>query len=241
MQRRLVRAAAAVTAAAALAALGGSSPVAASSTPNCPKPPRVDPTEFGHQIDNPYFPLKPGTTFRYRGTSEGEPSEDVMVVTNQTKTIIGVETTVVRDSVYVNGKLVEDTDDWYAQDDDGAVWYFGEDTKEFDANGNVVSTEGSWEAGKDGARAGIFMPGKPRVGQVFHQELARGVAEDCFQIVDLHASVDTPYVSSTNAMKTKEFTRLDPGVIDTKWYVRGVGMVRDKGPDDLIELVSVED
>jgi hypothetical protein len=219
--------------------VGMPGPASASSTPSCPKPPAVDPTNFsGHEIDNTYFPLPPGTTFHYEGKSGGDPSTDDVFVTHQTKTIIGVETTVVRDTLHVNGRLVEQTDDWYAQDDDGTVWYFGEDTKEFNRRGEVISTEGSWEAGRHRAKAGIFMPADPKVNQVFHQELAKGVAEDCFQIVSLHESVTVPYTSSDQAMKTKEFTRLEPD-IDHKWYVPDVGVVRDEGPDDHLELVSV--
>lgn len=159
-------------------------------------------------------------------------------VTNRTKVILGVTTTVVLDKVFIKGELVEDTEDWFAQDTDGNVWYLGEDTKELE-NGQVVSTEGSWEAGVDNARAGIFMPAGPKVGQVFKQEDAKNVAEDCFTIVDLHASVKTRFVSSNEALKTEEFSLIDPGLVDTKHYVRNIGLVRDQGSSDLLELVSV--
>jgi hypothetical protein len=142
----------------------------------------------------------------------------------------------------VKGKLVEDTLDYYAQDEDGTVWYFGEDTKELE-NGQVVSTEGSWLAGVNGANAGIFMPASPQVGQAFKQEDAKNVAEDCFSILDLNASVKTPYVSSDQALRTREFSLLEPDVIDNKWYVPGIGEVREatvQGGSDFLELVSVK-
>jgi hypothetical protein len=146
----------------------------------------------------------------------------------------------VRDQLFVKGKLAEDTQDWYAQDNDGTVWYFGEDTKELDKHGDVVSTEGSWEAGVNDAKPGVFMPAHPEVGQVFQQEFAPDVAEDCFKVVSLKASVDVPYVSSNHGLETKEWTRLEPGIFDHKKYVRRVGLARDQGPDDLFELVSVK-
>jgi hypothetical protein len=207
---------------------------------NCPKPPEFEAEDFeGDEIDNTYYPLEPGTTFRYEGESDGEDAVDVFRVTDKTKKILGVTTTVIRDRFYVDGELVEDTQDWFAQDEEGNVWYFGEDTKELE-DGEVVSTEGSWKAGVDGAKPGIFMPADPEVGDVYKQEHAKGVAEDCFEILDLDASVETPHVDSDEAMKTEEFTRLDPGVIDHKWFVPDVGMVRDEDPDGFIELVSVE-
>jgi hypothetical protein len=126
----------------------------------------------------------------------------VLAVTDGTKVILGVATTVVHDQVFVKGKLVEDTLDWYAQDATGNVWYLGEDTTELE-NGQVVSTEGSWEAGVDNARAGIFMPADPRVGQVFKQEDAKNVAEDCTSIADLNASVKTPFVSSNGRTENR--------------------------------------
>jgi hypothetical protein len=200
------------------------------------------PDQFVAGVDNPYFPLTPGTSFTYKGKLEEEPATDVLAVTDGTKVILGVATTVVHDQVFVKGKLVEDTLDWYAQDAAGNVWYFGEDTRELE-DGQVVSTEGSWEAGVDNARAGIFMPADPRVGQTFKQEDAKNVAEDCTKIADLNASVKTPFVTSNGALKTEEFSLLEPGVLDNKYYVRNVGLVREQtiqGGSDILELVSVK-
>jgi hypothetical protein len=231
-------AAAAVLAVAASLAMGDDKSV--STAKSCPKPPAL-PTAFATKIDNPYFPLTPGTTLRYTGKLDGQPATDVFAVTTATKTILGVRTTVVHDQVFAKGELVEDTDDWYAQDAVGNVWYFGEDTKELD-NGQVVSTEGSWEAGVDNARAGIFMPAHPEVGQSFKQEDAKGVAEDCTKIAALDASVKTPFVASQQALQTEEFSLLEPGVLDNKYYVGGIGLVKEQtvqGGSDVLELVSV--
>jgi hypothetical protein len=211
-------------------------PTSADSAPSCPRPPKL-PAEFVGQITNPYLPLTPGTTLTYKGKLDGESATDVFSVTNDTKVILGVTTTVVHDQVFVKGELTEDTFDWFAQDANGNVWYFGEDTKELE-DGQVVSTEGSWEAGVDNARAGIFMPATPQVGQVFKQEDAKNVAEDCSKIVDLHASVKTRYVSSSDALKTEEFSLLEPELLDNKYYVRDIGLVREQtiqGGDDVLE------
>jgi hypothetical protein len=236
MPWRMATAAGVIATALALAVTG----TPAASTPPCPHPPDIDPANFGGPIDNQYFPLKPGTTYKYKGNDEGDSAVDVVTVTHTTKQIDGVTATVVKDRLFVKGKLAEDTRDWYAQDKDGTVWYFGEDTKELDKHGKVVSTEGSWEAGVNDAKPGIFMPAHPQAGQVFQQEYAKGVAEDCFKVVSLGASVDVPYVSSHHALETKEWTRLESGKFDHKRYVRRVGLARDQGPDDLLELVSVK-
>jgi hypothetical protein len=241
MHRIVVGAVTAIAAAAllALAAIAAALVTAApaSSAPSCPRPASL-PGEFVGQIDNAYFPLKPGTTLTYRGKLDGRSATDVFSVTERTKVILGVTTTVIHDEVFIKGELVEDTEDWFAQDTVGNVWYLGENTKELE-NGQVVSTEGSWEAGVDNARAGIFMPAEPKVGQVFKQEDAKNVAEDCFRIVDLNASVKTRFVSSNEALKTEEFSLIDPGLLDNKHYVRNIGLVRDQGGSDFLELVSV--
>lgn len=193
-------------------------------------------------MTNPWFPLTPGTTYVYQGVKDGKPSRELLTVTHRRKTIAGAPCAVVDDRLYLSGKLEERTTDWYTQDAKGNVWYFGEATANIDQNGHVTSTEGSWEAGRDGARAGIFMPARPKLGQSFRQEFYKGHAEDHFQVVDLQASVSTPYVSSRRALLTKEWTPLEPGVIDHKLYVRGIGTVLEetiKGGSERNALVSV--
>src|SRR5262245_31828315 len=241
MHRKIAAAVAGITVGAVAVSIAALIPAApASSAPSCPRPSGL-PAGFVGLVDNPYLPLTPGTTLTYKGKLDGKPAKDVFSVTDRTKTILGVVTTGGREQGFIQGQLREDTEDWYAQDAAGNVWYFGEDTKELE-NGQVVSTEGSWEAGVNHARAGIFMPAAPEVGQVFKQEDARNVAEDCFKIVDLNASVKTPFVSSNQALKTEEFSLLEPGVLDNKYYVRDTGVVREQtgqGGNDVLELVSV--
>lgn len=195
------------------------------------------------RVTNQWFPLRPGTTYVYRGARDGQPSREVLTVTHLTKVIQGVRCTVVSDRLYVRGRLHERTTDWYAQDRRGAVWYFGEQTAELDAKGRVTSTEGTWQSGVDGAKAGIYMPARPRVGQSFRQELYAGHAEDHFRVLSLNVSVSVPYISSRHALLTKEWTPLEPGVIDHKLYVRGVGTVKEetvKGGSERNVLVAVQ-
>jgi hypothetical protein len=195
----------------------------------------IDPANFVAKVTNPWFPLRPGTTYVYLGTESGRPSRDVMSVTAQTKTILGVRCVVVHDNVYISGRLAERTSDWYAQDKRGTVWYFGEATAELDSAGNVTTTEGSWEGGADGALPGVIMPGRPKVGQSFRQEYYKGHAEDHFAIESLSTSVRVPYVSSGRAMRTREWTPLEPGSVEHKYYARGVGMIKD-GSAELVSL-----
>ncbi len=201
----------------------------------------VLPTRFATEVDNPWFPLKPGTTYVYRGHKDGKPSREVLAVTHLTKTIQGIRATVLHDNLYLGGKLEERTTDWYAQDTDGNVWYLGEATAELDRKGRVTSREGSWQAGVDGAEAGIYMPAHPKVGESFSQEFYKGHAEDHFKVVSLHAGVRVPYSSSKEALQTKEWTPLEPGLIDFKYYVRGIGTVKERAADgsELARLVSV--
>jgi hypothetical protein len=186
--------------------------------------------------------LRPGTTFVYVGEKDGAQGRHVVRVTAQTKTIRGVRCTAVEDRLYTHGRLGERTTDWYAQDARGNVWYFGETTAELDKSGRVTSREGSWQAGVDGARAGIFMPAHPRVGQTFRQEYYKGHAEDHFAVLSLDASVVGPYTASAHALLTKEWTPLEPDTLDHKIYVRGIGLVREetiKGGDERWELNDV--
>jgi hypothetical protein len=215
------------------------------STPAPAKPAKqaFDPSRFVHGVDNPMFPLKPGTVFRYRVMKDGKLSTEFMTVTNKTRRVAGVDATVVHDVVYTQGKPSEDTDDWYAQDRDGNVWYMGEATRELDRSGKTTTTEGSWEAGVHGARAGIFMPARPKVGQSFQQEYLKGHAEDRFLVVSLDDHVQVPYGAMDHALRTREWTPLEPGVIDRKYYVHGVGMVLEdtvKGGKERAELMSVK-
>jgi hypothetical protein len=203
--------------------------------------PAAQPLRFVARVDNPWLPFVPGTEWVYRGAKDGKPARDVVRVTDATRVIDAVRCTTVSDRLYLRGKLAERTTDWYAQDLRGNVWYYGEATAELDAAGRVTSTEGSWRAGVDGAKPGIVMPKHPRVGQTFRQEYYKGQAEDHFQVLSLATSVRVPYVTSKRALLTKEWTPLEPGVLDHKVYVRGIGMVKEatvKGGDERSVLVS---
>ncbi|MBF4768395.1 hypothetical protein ISU10_11515 [Nocardioides agariphilus] len=188
-----------------------------------------DPQLFKHPTDNPYFPLTPGLLTRLRGTDEGEHFKEKVVVTTRTRVVAGVTTTVVHDVVRrPDGTLAEKTDDWYAADQDGNVWYFGEDTATYDEQGRLEDREGSWEAGIDGAVAGIIMPADPRPSQAAYMEYAKGEAEDQAWVVQRLPSVKTPGGKYVGIVRTFEWSRLEPGVISQKFYARGRGIVLEK-------------
>jgi hypothetical protein len=202
----------------------------------------INPADFVSEVTNKFFPLHPGTTFFYEGSKEGVPGSNVTEVTHQIKNILGVNCTVVHDRVFENGVLAEDTFDFYAQDKAGNVWYFGEDTKELDANGNVISTEGSFEAGVNGAQAGIIMEADPRVGDHYFQENAPGVAQDEAQVRSLDKSACVPYGCFDDLLLTKESTQLEKGVVEHKYYAENVGFILGvlvKGGDERTELVRI--
>jgi hypothetical protein len=182
----------------------------------------IDPADFVAVIDNPFLPLKPGTKVRFGGAERIE-----ITVTTETKTILGVPTTVVRDQVFLNGELEEDTRDWFAQDREGNVWYFGEETAEY-RQGKVVSTRGSWEAGVDGALPGIIMLADPQVGDVYRQEFYEGEAEDIGEVTGVGGSITVPLGTFTDILVTEEWTPLEPNVRERKTYVPGIGVVETR-------------
>jgi hypothetical protein len=205
----------------------------------------LNPVDFVATIDHPYWPMRVGNRWVYEeAVGPGEPVQRVEVtVTDQTRTIMGIEATVVHDVVSEGGQVVEDTFDWYGQDRWGNLWYLGEDTKEFE-DGNVVSTEGSWEAGVDGAQAGIILPGNPRVGMAYQQEYYEGEAEDVGEILSLDAKAQVPFGRFENALMTADSTPLEPKVFELKFYARGVGpvlAVSVSGGSDREELVRFEE
>ncbi len=200
-----------------------------------------NPANFVARVDNPCFPLVPGTVYSYVGqTAAGVQTVEVEVA-RDTKVILGVSTTVVHDRVFQAGSLLEDTFDWYAQDTEGNVWYFGEDTKEYE-NGVVVSTAGSFEAGKNGASAGIIMLARSRVGDSYAQESAPGVAEDMATVLSLDKTVSVPYGTFAHCLQTMEWTPLSPGDREFKYYAPGIGQVltvSPRGGRERVELTAV--
>ena len=205
------------------------------------RPDLPPPEDFVAVIDNPYMPFLPGTRTVFEGVSDGERERNVVSVTDRTKVILGVTTTVVHDQVFsANGDLAEDTFDWYAQDRFGNVWYFGEDTAEY-ANGEVSSTKGSWEAGVGGAQPGVVMLAQPTVGESYHQEFLRGEAEDVGTVVAIDGRVSVPYGSFDHVLVTEDMTPLEPQILEHKFYAQGIGVVLERvlrGGQEVSRLVS---
>ena len=193
------------------------------------------------KIDNKYFPLKTGTIMIYNGTDEdGKSTSDIFTVTNDTKQIQGITTRVVNDSAFVEGDLVEPTADWYAQDDSGNVWYMGEFTTDLTNKKNPH--EGSWEAGVKGARAGIIMLAEPKVGDTYEQEFAKGEAEDKGTVLSLNENVSVPYGTFSKVLKTKDFSKLEPDIVENKYYAQNIGEVKElivKGGSEEMTLIQI--
>jgi hypothetical protein len=200
----------------------------ASTLPQGSEPVKLDPAEFTTEIDNPYWPMKPGSRWVYRETdSTGTRQRVVVTVTNKTKLIAnGITARVVHDVVTEGGKPVEVTDDWYAQDRAGNIWYLGEFTTEYE-NGRPTSTEGSFEAGVDGAQAGVIMPARPRVGLRYRQEYYKGHAEDRAQVMSFKEQVEVPFghFRRGRILMTRDLNPLEPKVLEYKFYARGIGPV----------------
>jgi hypothetical protein len=233
-----------------LSACGGDeknsvAPAAGNGLPQGSEPVELDPASFTADIDNRYWPMKPGTRWTYRELDEeGKQQTVVTTVTSGTKRIAnGITVRVVRDTVRQEGRVVEDTFDWYAQDKDGNVWYFGEDTRELDARGRVKTTEGSWEAGQHGAQPGIVMTAHPEVGDSYREEYRKGVAEDRGRIIRVGETRTTPTDSYHDVVVVAERTRLEPKIVEHKEYAPGIGLITEnviKGGDEKSHLARIE-
>jgi len=205
--------------------------------------PVVKVANFVKTIDNPYMPLTPGTTFLYSGTKEGSQQINQVVVTKKTRKIMGVNCIEVDDTATVNDKLAEKTLDWYAQDKQGNVWYFGEDSKEYNTSGKVTSTEGSWIAGVNGALPGILMQANPTADQPYRQEYLKGHAEDMAQVLSLTESLKVTAGSYDNVLLVKEWTPLEATVVENKWYAKGVGLIKStmvQGGNEEMQLNEIK-
>ena len=221
----------------AIAAVSGST-AGATQPANAPV---FDPNNFVAVVDNTYFPLPVGRTLVYSGIKDGQTQRDVVTVTNQTKVILGVSATVVSDIADHNGTVLERTSDWYAQDKQGNVWYLGEDTVHFLANGKGDTT-GSWQSGVNGAVPGIIMEANPQIPDAYRQELLAGQAEDTAWIVNRGGTVSVPYGKVKNVLTTLEATRLEPGAYDQKVYGPGIGIILEQsltGDPETARLESV--
>ncbi|MDQ2676232.1 MAG: hypothetical protein M3Y34_05435, partial [Actinomycetota bacterium] len=194
--------------------------------PQGSEPVELDPAEFTTRVDNPYLPLAPGSRWVYAETEAGEPDQKVVVeVTGETKKIAnGVEALVVRDVVTQGGEPIEITDDWYAQDSEGNVWYLGEDTAEYE-DGKRVCRCGSFEAGVDGAEPGIVMPAGPEVGMSYRQEYLKGEAEDEGKVLSLDEMAQAPAGFYPETLMTRDTNPLEPKVSEHKFYAEGIGLV----------------
>jgi hypothetical protein len=203
--------------------------------------PSIDPANFVATINNSYWPLKPGTAYHYRGVRGTTPQVDNEVVTHRTKQILGIDCTVVRDTVSEHGQPVERTFDWYAQDDRGNVWYTGEDSLELQ-NGHFVKASDSWESGVKGAEPGIIMPANPQAGDRYRQEYyPPGQALDEATVLGHSGTVKVPYGTYEGALVTSEFSPLEPQT-EQKYYAAGLGEIKEKvvkGHHEEFQLVSV--
>jgi hypothetical protein len=203
--------------------------------------PAIDPGRFLDPATiaarpNPLFPLKPGATWTYVGGGE----TNTVTVTNGTRLIAGVTCIVARDTVSVGGAVTEDTEDFFAQDADGNVWYFGELSQEFE-NGELASLEGSWRAGVDGASPGIIMRAMPAVGDTYRQEFAFGDAEDAAEVLSTTGSATVPATSCAGTcLVTREFSPLEPDADEQKYYAPGIGLILEVDMETGVrnELVS---
>jgi len=229
--RRFIPAAAWLIAACLLASTGAAAK---------PKPKDWNPPlgSFVTVVDNPYFPLPPGRTLVYRGSSKDGIETMEFEVTSRTRTVMGILAIVVIERSTVNGQLVEVSENWFAQDDEGAVWYFGEATQTY-LNGVPGSTEGSWEAGVAGAKPGIIMEADPQVGDSYFQEFAEGVAQDMAQVMSTARTETVPQGSYSGVLQTKEWSPIEPSSVEHKSYARGLGLILEEKGRERLELVEV--
>ena len=204
--------------------------------------PVITPSEFSSTVNNPYFTLTPGMKFVYEAKKEDGLERIEVTVLPETRMVMGVETRIVRDQVFVDGSLVEDTLDWYAQDTEGNVWYFGEDTAEYE-DGVQTSRHGAWEAGVDGALPGIVMKAHPKVGDSYYQEYLAGEAEDRGDVLGVEETVTVPQGKFVGCVKTFDYTALDAKSLEHKYYCKEVGFTAlevDTTDNERVELISVE-
>ena len=203
--------------------------------------PHLAPEDFVDVVDNPYLPLLVGTRLVYEGESDGELERIEVEVLAERRQVFGIEATVVRDRAFVDGELQEDTEDWYAQDSEGNVWYLGEETAEYE-DGEVVSTEGSWEAGVDGALPGMVMLADPRPGEAYRQEFYEGEAEDLAEVLRVGQPAAVLAGTFADVITIREWNPLEPAVVEEKHFAPGVGMISENevaGGSARIDLVEV--
>lgn len=201
--------------------------------------PDIQPTQFVSQVTNPYFPLPPGRTLRYRGETKNGVETLEFEVTHRTKGVMGVTTTVVVETHKLDGDTEEISENWFAQDRDGNVWYFGEFSQTFE-NGSPTGSPGSWEAGVGDAQPGIIMKAQPQVGDTYFQEFAPGVAQDMAQVLSTIRSVTVPHGPYSQVLVTKEWTALESNSVEHKSYALGIGLIMEEKGSERLELIEVD-
>jgi len=204
--------------------------------------PVINPENFIDSVTNIYFPLVPGKVYTYRSQTEDGLETIVVSVLSQTKVVAGVSCTVVRDIVSLDGQVIEDTYDWYAQDIDGNVWYMGEDVSNYES-GVLEDKEGSFEAGVDGAKPGIIMLADPILEMPYRQEYCFNKAEDWGKLIARGVTVTTTYGTFDNCLKTEDWNALEPdSPIEYKYYAPGIGVVKEEieGSTEFVDLISIE-
>jgi hypothetical protein len=207
------------------------------------RPVEIGPADFVDGIDNPYFPLIPGTKWRYEAQmDDGETERIELEVLRETRQVMGVTSTILHDRVFVDDELVEDTHDWFAQDKEGNVWYLGEEVDNYE-DGILINHAGAWEWGVDGALPGVIMWADPaaHIGEPYYQEYYRGKAEDMGQVLSLGQSVVVPFGSFEDVLETLDTTPLEPGVREHKYYAPGVGVIKeqDVGSGETVLLLEM--
>lgn len=204
--------------------------------------PDVSPARFtaSTTINNPYFPLEMGKKYIFEGQTEDGLARLEITRLTETKTIMGIACVVVSAKEWIDGKLYEDTRDWYAQDNEGNVWYFGEAVDFYNEDGTIKDHHGSWEAGVDGALPGILMPTNPSIGMRYRQEYYFNEAEDEAEVVEAGITVTTPFGTFDNCLKTKDFTALEPKVLEYKFYAPGIGTVKELNAESGEEILLID-
>jgi hypothetical protein len=202
--------------------------------------PGIDPANFVGQVDNPYFPLSPGRSLHFRAQTRDGVETLLIEVRGQTRVVAGVTTTVVVETARLNDRTIEIAENWFAQDREGNVWYFGETTQDYDyETGAPTSTAGSWEAGVDGARPGIVMKAHPAPGDTYYQEFAPGVAQDMASVISVTRRVTVMGRAFDNVLLTKEWTALEPNSVEHKSYASGIGLILEEKGGVRLELTEV--
>jgi hypothetical protein len=201
--------------------------------------PDLDEDDFEDEVEHKYLPFETGANWVYQKQTDEGLEEIVITVLDKTKEIDEIEAIVVHDIVTLDGVLVEDTFDWYAEHEDGTVWYMGEISQSFE-EGELESLDGSWKAGEDGALPGIVMLAQPVVGTTYRQELLLTEAEDVATVLSVTATASVPFGTFTNCLKTADFSPLEPGIVEHKYYAKDVGLVLETKPgsDERLELIS---